>query len=64
MRKTAKKNDQVQLDICPRSFGVSGIMNIQEIVHYDLQELKQKSTKNFQNTDSLIKEYGELKQMF
>lgn len=24
MRKTAKKNDQVQLDICPRSFGVSG----------------------------------------
>ena len=62
MRKTSKKNDVVQLDICPRSFGVSGIMNIQEIVHYDLQELKQKSTKKFQKTNSFIKEYQELKQ--
>ena len=56
-----RKRNLSREDICNV---ISDIINIQEIVHYDLQELKQKSTKNFQNTDSLIKEYGELKQMF
>ena len=41
---------------------ITDIINIQETVHYDLQELKQKSTKKFQKTDSFIKEYQELKQ--
>ena len=54
-----RKNNLSREDICNV---ISYITNIWEIVHHDLQELKQKSTKKFQETDSFIKEYQELKQ--
>ena len=44
------KRQSFKGDICT---AVSDIINILETVHYDLDELKRKSTKNFQGTETL-----------
>ena len=41
---------------------LSDITTIVETAHYELQELKRKSTEKFQETDTFIENYQELKQ--
>lgn len=41
---------------------IRDIKTIVETAHYELQELKPKSTEKFQETDAFIENYQELKQ--
>ena len=54
-----RKSDLSREDICNV---ISDITKIAETVHYDLKELKRKSTEKLKETDTFIENYQDLKQ--